>query len=624
MLVAGYGIGVLLLGGKLVPLDLYVYLLLICTIAGVASFGGISWLDHRFKGRWAPIGLFASLTCLFAIPILEVFRLKYTNGSTMFGFVSWSDAEAYIPGGWQMLVDGTLTEWHQRRPINASIMEVRLLLAGFDLRTLILMNAAMVAAATTYAALELKRQLGTITTALFILVVWGYIQPFIPTTLSAVLGLTLALVAIGALMRSVRLTSMWLYGVGVAVLSFALNARAGNYFVLPAVWLWGVIYLGRTWRERAIVAGFGGICLLSGFAYSLLLINVFGNGEVLTYNANFANTLYGLARGGIGYQSAEVEHPELFRLDAAVRAASLFRYSIQDIFAHPFRFIAVYFNDVAAAARNLVAGPDLLLLQYSMPATLKAFFNVLYAVGLLGIVRFAFDRRNALLLLALAGFATSVPFIWHDGGLRVLASTIPFILVIPAVGLQIFGVLFAGGGWAGIRRALNTEDPPNATNELSMMYAPTIVFAGVALAPFLLAGSFKSLATEIPNSEPTVACPQGQTPLNVDFHRLVYVMRIHPGDRLYPFSATETSVGELRSRLTGMHIQHLFRNMPAPYTVFGVIAGPRSDRKIYTIVWKGELKDIEKQSHLHLCLGEVAHDLSGYQGSIKLVPARNN
>ena len=164
----------------------------------------------------------------------------------MFGFVPWSDAEHYIAGGWMLLVDGTLSEWHSRRPINASVMQLRLLISGMDLHVLVLLNAAMLGLSTAYATFELKKEFGALATAGFVLAIFGYAQPYLPSTLSAMLGLCVGLLAFGALLRSARLGSIWLFAIGLALMSFALNARAGAFFVLPAVWLWGVVYLGTT------------------------------------------------------------------------------------------------------------------------------------------------------------------------------------------------------------------------------------------------------------------------------------------------------------------------------------------------------------------------------------------
>jgi hypothetical protein len=54
------------------------------------------------------------------------------------------------------------------------------------------------------------------------------------------------------------------------------------------------------------------------------------------------------------------------------------------------------------------------------------------------------------------------------------------------------------------------------------------------------------------------------------------------------------------------------RDLPAPYTIFGVLTGRRSGRHHLTIVWKDQLKPLEAQSVFHYCLAEFSHDVTGY------------
>jgi hypothetical protein len=535
----------------LVSLDFIIYMVLAFAIAGVVVFGRMSWLDGRVSGKLSPAGLFVLLTCLFVIPILDSFRLKLTNGTFMFGFVPWADAESYVPGGWQMLVDGTLSDWHQRRPINASTMELRLLLSGFNLHILVLLNSVMVAAAATYATLEVEKHMGMLAAAALVVAVFGYVQPYMPSTLSEVLGITLGLVAFATLMRSCRLASVWLYAIGLGLLSFALNARAGTYFVLPAIWLWGVIYLGKTLRQRLTVGALGALGLISGFVYSLLLIKVFGSGEPLSYNANFADTFYGLARGGIGYYSAQNEHPELnIGVDAAQRAAALYKYSFQEIAKYPLRFVRGLLGEIGDALPFLFGGPHLRMIDGYSPATVFVEpFKLVNLVGLLATLRFAFDRRNALILLVLAGFFSSIPFIWHDGGVRVLVATIPFVLFLLSYGLRVIGLSFEGAGWLGIRAFLTSSAPPNLANERTLAIAPASVLLGVALVPFILHSKASSLSADVP-AKAGAQCPAGMRYLRFDHNRLTYVMRVHAGDAQFIGSMHDMSHGELQATLS--------------------------------------------------------------------------
>jgi hypothetical protein len=621
-----YAAGVVLsMFGHVVQLDLIVFVFLAVVVLSIAAFGRMSEADTKITtGFWSRPMLLVVLICLFLILILETFRLKESNGYFMFGFVPWSDAEAYVPGGWQMLVDGTLSEWHQRRPINASMMEVRLLLSGFNLYALVLLNSLMVALATLYALLELEKHIGALAAAFFVVVVFGYAQPYLATTLSEVLGLTLGIVAFGALLRSARLGSVWLFTIGLAILSFALNARAGNYFVLPAIWLWAVVYLGRNWRERAIVGGVGAVALLSGFVYSLLLIKVFGNGDTLTYNANFGDTIYGLAKGGIGWHRAQEDHPELYvGVDAAQRAAALFKISLHEIALHPLRFIGVYFHDMGDAVPAMLEGPKLHLIDgYQRPTVLADLFGVINLIGLAGLLRYASDRRNALILLVLIGFFVSIPFIWHDGGPRVLAASIAFVLFVVALGVRMIGLFFQGSGWSAIRECLAPARTRPTLNDFRFLLVPSATWIVLVLTPFVLGGRLSALGAKLPD-KPVVSssprCPAGTEYFKFDRHRLMYSVRVHPGDGHIYFPLNEMTFGELQATLSPFHISPLLQNLPAPYTIFGIMGGGRNSRALLTVVWKGETKRFTTGDRWDLCVGEFPHEFTGYKGHVYVV-----
>jgi hypothetical protein len=609
-----------MLSGALVSMDYIVFMAASYALVSIAVFGRAGWLEDRYAGSLSPFGLFVLITCLFLISIFDSFQLKLTNGTFMFGFVPWSDAEAYLPGGWQMLVDGTLNEWHQRRPINASVMELRLLLTGINLHAFVLLNSAILGVATTYAAIEVNKHVGAIATALFVIVVFGYSQPYTPSFLSEVLGLALGLVAFGTLMRSCRLGSVWLFAIGSAILSFALNARAGTYFVLPAVWLWGAIYLGKTWRTRAIAGALGAIGLLSGFVYSLMMIKLFGSGEMLTYNANFGDTFYGLARGGIGWHSAQDEHPELYSgVGAAERAAELFRLSFIEIAKYPLRFITVLLGEIREAFISLMRGPHPRLVDGSSPPSVFArMFFVLNLIGLFGILRYPFDRRNALLLLVGLGFFASIPFIWQDGGPRVLVATIPFLLMLMPIGLRIAALLLEGRGLQDVRHFLSGTRSSDLASERAQLIAPATILVGLVLVPFVLGGSARGLGEDIPRKQ-GASCPPGTKYLRFDRNRLMYVMRVHQGDRHILHSSADMTFGELQATLSPLHIYRLLKNLPAPYTVFGVMTGGKSHRNLLTIIWNGQLKVMDAQDAWHVCLGEFPHEFTGYRGHVYFI-----
>jgi len=127
-----------------------------------------------------------------------------------------------------------------------------------------------------------------------------FYRRFIGTTLTENLGLSLGAVGLAVLWRGSRERQHARVLIGIFLLSLALNARAGAFFVLPLLVLWGMwLFRGRSRLSlRFLVEGIGVVLL--AFAINLLLLKVLAP-EGSTAFSNFSYTFYGLVVGGKGW-----------------------------------------------------------------------------------------------------------------------------------------------------------------------------------------------------------------------------------------------------------------------------------------------------------------------------------
>jgi hypothetical protein len=126
-----------------------------------------------------------------------------------------------------------------------------------------------------------------------------------------------------------------------------------------------------------------------------------------------------------------------------------------------------------------------------------------YAVAVLGLYRCALrrtERTSRLLLCAAAGIVVSVPFVppWDADRMRAYAATIPFIVVIPGLGL------------AALRDLRRT--PTMSKAGLTASTDRGLLICGVGATVLLLLLPIVTRAIARPQRLPVVACGSGEVP----------------------------------------------------------------------------------------------------------------
>lgn len=465
-------------------------------LAGAAMLA-VLWLPERpaattgRRAAWLCLPVLGLL--LFAVPLLEAWSSGRSNGLFLGGLLPYSDATSYYIAGLRLLNDGTLDPWNMRRPINAALHALRLFLTGADLQLSLALTGATAAVVALAAAREIARSLGLIAAALFFLLTYGFIRDYVPTTLTSMHGLTFALAALAVLWRSAIDRSPLLFAVGLLLLTLGLNARAGAFFVLPAILLWGTLYLDRDRliSPRCLIYGLLG--LAGGFLIPALFSALWGEGSNMSH-ANFAYTLYGMAVGGKGWTQIYQDHPEVFRVaHEGTQARAVYRLAFDLILADPRPFLTFYLSQLPEFWRYALLMSEKLL---------ELGRGLHQGMLLLGVVCLAVNWRRpaaGLLLFALAGMAASAPFLMKDGGERVFASTVVLLFVIHAVAVGFIARLLAAQ-----MGAKSTESAEGAERHRRGV----AILASAALAVALI-GPLAAVSLHPRLAVVGAACPEG-------------------------------------------------------------------------------------------------------------------
>lgn len=494
------------------------YVILLCI--GIAVLGVVfRWgeSDSSDKPGWSyPIGLqtigasvpLAAAICSALLVVFIAWTSAYPNYNYLGGLIPWSGANGYYFGAEHVLHTGTLDSWNERRPINALLFSVRLMLFDHNFRWTLLGQAALVGVACYLAAAAIRTYFGRSAGLLMFMLLLGSVYLYIPTTLSEPLGFTFGAIAFSLLLYSVNEANRPLFLLGLFLLGLGMLARPGAMLVLPAVILFGAYaFRGeRKYSPTMLVVGVASV--LAAFALNQFALLLYASGESVPVG-NFSTVVYGLVSGGKGWAQVFVDYPQLELIPESERAGFIYMKALERFIAEPTLVVRVYLYGLLHIppyfVEQLVG-----VVGYQMEERPKGIWPVL-AIGLaflmVGIGRMFLRRRSApflqLLLVGLLAVYLSMPIVYWDGGYRVLITTMPFVMA--AVVLAVVGLRGRAADWLTDRKLAGIRSAHSARIGAAI---GLLTILGMVVGPKLAAALAEAPATPVERS-----CPAGQRDL---------------------------------------------------------------------------------------------------------------
>ncbi|MEO8901664.1 MAG: hypothetical protein ABI627_09070 [Polyangiaceae bacterium] len=353
-----------------------------------------------------------------------------SDSSRLFG-LPYSDSLGYLIGALRLNAGLTLLEFSGRRPLYSGYLSSLVELTGRSLSTACIIQSILVGLALCWYGEQALSRFGGVVTALTVALISVFFLRFAGKTMTENLGLVLALLAWGFFYRWRRRQLRSDLLLGYLTLSLGLVARAGPFFMLPAI----LLCLARE-RPKPLSAWTTVVlCALAiiPFALARAYLFRFGSSETQGFS-NFSYTLYGVARGGKGWMyanqvlGAHVTTAEVYRAAlASIRSApGLFAFgalrSIFDFFS-PSIHAATGFASIVVPGR--LRTPIWLVSQLAFLVGLTVFFRRR---------TIASDRFD---LWAMAGVIASLPFAppIDADAMRAHTIAIPLVATVCAVGV---------------------------------------------------------------------------------------------------------------------------------------------------------------------------------------------
>lgn len=491
------------------------------------------YLSFRLKGSRSVLAAFGLTMLLLALTLSYLWTSGFSDNFLIGGLLPYKDAKNYYLGA-ELLLHGLpirIAGQALGRPLFPGFLSSLLLLTGQNLKLVLALLVQLAGIGIYTSTRQIRQAMGTFAGALYISSMYFYFQPFAGYAMSESLGFIGGCFGFTLLWHAAKKRTWFDLLIGLSLLLVAVSARAGAFFIFPLLAFWaGRIFRGTKRKSWLPVIAVLAILAAGYFAVNTIYPNLLGVPEGSSFS-NFAYTLYGQVRGGVGWHSAIDEL-------GTRNPGAIYRASWNVFLADPFVFlrgVTKAYLDFFLPGQNTV-----FMFGRSVPDLILWFLTIV--IMLRGLYLLIFGLRSNLSTLLLAGFVgifLSIPFLPPvDGGNRFYASTMPFFFVLLSVGVTRFG-----------------PDEELVTDENK---SPFLCFASISLlALTVLLPPVTLRASSLPTAD-APACSSDQKP---------FVIQIDPGSYLdlVPNGAQscglvpETCLDDFRKHNTEMRIDDFYQ-----------------------------------------------------------------
>lgn len=385
--------------------------------------------SFRLRGDLSILAVLGLTMLLFALALSYLWTSGFSDNFLIGGLLPYKDAKNYYLGA-NLLLQGLpirVAGQALGRPLFPGFLSSLLLLTGQNLKIALAVLAQLAGIGLYLSARPIRQAMGALAGTLYIAFMVFYFQLFVGYAMSESLGFIGGCFAFALLWRAVQAHSWFDLLLGLGVLLVAVSARAGAFLMFPLLAIWAGWVFREKIRFSLITFLIVFALLVSGyFVLNSIYPRLLGVPEGSSFG-NFAYTLYGQVRGGIGWHSAIDEL-------GTRNPSRVYQAALNVFFSNPSGFLR---GAAKAYADFFFPGVWSIFMFGSDPLGL-AFWLLTIIILLRGLYLLFFKLRSDVSALLLAGFLgifLSIPFLPPiDGGNRFYAGSMPFFFVLLALG----------------------------------------------------------------------------------------------------------------------------------------------------------------------------------------------
>ncbi|MFZ5819941.1 MAG: hypothetical protein ACOYYJ_08565 [Chloroflexota bacterium] len=457
------------------------------------------YIAFRLRGGLGKFFSLAFTLAVFALALAGAWAAGTTESGILSGVVPMFDSASYYVDALRLLAGDEFSVTSSRRPLFIALFAVLLFISQHNLMIALGILNLFVAVSCYLLAREIQRTHGAGIAVFALLILFMYYRFHSGAVRTESLGVALSALGAAFFWRSVVQQQGRLALVGIFLTAFAMIARAGTFFSLPLLVLWGSWVFRQPGRKFSWIFALSGIGLVLGaFFFNQLVTQAFGTREAVPFG-NFSYSFYGLASGGKSWAEVQKVHPGADDLEIYRLAFDLIRERPGLIVQGALYNWKIFFSNSNYGLFSFMGGETL------ASATISHWLLVgLSCLGIISWLRNPKDHFASFVIVAAAGVFISVPFLPPTDAFRVraYAASIVVIGLLPGLGLHFL-----------LRRFRDFHLPPQVDFPASFALPGfSAAFLGlVLLGPFLLHGVEPSPAL------PPTGCPAGMTSLIVRY-----------------------------------------------------------------------------------------------------------
>jgi len=409
-------------GNLLVPLLLFLVLM---------------YAFERRDLRWRTV-VFLVISLLFGSALVGVWASGKTDLNIIAGLLPFNDANGYFHGG-RLLAEGRLFHpFSAKRPLFPALLGVLYWLSGENLQITLGCLTLLLILAVYLSSREINKTAGYAAAAFLVLGAFLFIRRFIGSTMSEVLGMPLGMIGFAFFWNAASRHRLKDAAAGMLMLCLGLLSRAGPFFIIPMLVIWGGwIFRDKgkmSWKSAGILAAAAclGLVIHLAIYYGL-------SEESSSSMANFSYTLYGLVAGGKGWKQYMVDHPDVLNLVEPYQSQAIYAYAWEMFKARPVGILQGAICYWQAFFTMEWSG----LFGYIEGATLAESLAGRWAMAVISMGGLVVCLRNirkpeySMVLAGAAGILLSVPFVpTTDAEIRTYAAGLPWMIGPGMLGIK--------------------------------------------------------------------------------------------------------------------------------------------------------------------------------------------
>lgn len=455
----------------------------------------------RLQGQ---IGKFLALSttlAVFSLSLAGAWALGVTESGILSGVVPMFDSSTYYIDASRLLIGEDFSLTSSRRPIFSAFFAVLLYLSKHNLLVALSLLNLLIALSCFFLTREIQNTHGTGSAVFVLLILFMYYRFHSGAVRTESLGIAFSVLGMALLWRGINRSQNRLALGGIFFLSIAMIARAGAFFSLPLVIIWGGLLFrphGKKISWRFMIIGVGVVA--TAFLINQLITNTFGTSEAVPFG-NFSYSFYGLAAGGQSWAYVLERYPDVSS------TSEIYQMAFNLILDNPLLIIQgalynwkMFFSNTGYGMFSFMLGESVI----SSTITYVA-LCLLCLFSLITWFRKLSDPYLSLIGFLVIGLFLSIPFLPPTDAFRVRAYAASIVLLglLPAMGIHF------------ISRRLNIsflwKTYKSNSNETSLQWFSMLFLGAILIGPFMLNGVESPPTLELPK------CPNEMTSLIIRY-----------------------------------------------------------------------------------------------------------